>query len=231
MVQVSSGLCLLGITVQYLFFHYGDGANDKSVYRKRCAAARRSRLTLPATSLIGEGGASAAPAPTLRASSASGAARQGTSRRRGPARKPREGADRRETITARDLFAGYFDFPPLFIAMMSGNGYPRISGVDDGIWRRMAVIHCRSRLPRKTGASSEEVVSSFDGERSGILNWFDRGRAHLPQGRDRDTGCGAQATQDYRDDMDRTAGLWRGASSRMISGASGGASALPGLCG
>lgn len=209
MVQVSSGLGLLGITVQYLFFHYGDGANGKSVYMETiCRLLGEIAVTLPATSLIGEGGSSGSASPDL--------ARL-FGRRMLRVKELPEGEDLRENlvkeltggemITARDLFTGYMDFQPLFIAMMSGNGYPRISGVDDGIWRRMAVVHWPIKIAKEDRREFEEIVSSFDVERPGILNWliegvhiFLREGLVIPEAVER-------ATQDYRDDMDRTAGF------------------------
>lgn len=209
LVQISSGLGLLGITVQYLFFHYGDGANGKSVYMETlCRLIGELSVTLPATSLIGEGGSSGSASPDL-------ARLYG--RRILRVKELPEGEDLREnlvkeltggeTITARDLFAGYMDFQPLFIAMMSGNGYPRITGTDDGIWRRMAVVHWPIKIAKEDRREFEEIVSSFEPEYPGILNWliegihmFLREGLVIPEAVER-------ATQEYRDDMDRTAGF------------------------
>lgn len=209
LVQVSSGLGLLGITVQYLFFHYGDGANGKSVYMETlCRLLGEVSVTLPATSLIGEGGGSGSASPDL--SRLHG-------RRLLRVKELPEGEDLREnlvkeltggeTITARDLFSGYTDFLPIFIAIMSGNGYPRITGTDDGIWRRMAVIHWPNKIAKEDRREFEEIVSSFEPEYPGILNWLIEG-VHIflkeglviPQAVE-------NATQEYRDEMDRTAGF------------------------
>lgn len=209
LVQVSSGLGLLGITVQYLFFHYGDGANGKSVYMETlCRLLGDVSVTLPATSLIGEGGSSGSASPDL-------ARLHG--RRLLRVKELPEGEDLREnlvkeltggeTITARDLFSGYTDFLPIFISIMSGNGYPRITGTDDGIWRRMAVIHWPNKVAKEDRREFEEIVSSFEPEHPGILNWliegvhvFLREGLVIPEAVER-------ATQEYRDDMDRTAGF------------------------
>ncbi len=209
MVQVSSGLGLLGITVQFLFFHYGDGANGKSVYMETlCRLLGEVAVTLPATSLIGEGGSSGSASPDL-------ARLYG--RRLLRVKELPEGEDLREnlvkeltggeTIAARDLFTGYMDFRPLFVAIMSGNGYPRISGIDDGIWRRMAVVHWPIKVAKEDRREFEEMLASFEPEYSGIMNWlidgihiFLREGLVIPEAVER-------ATQEYRDDMDRTAGF------------------------
>ena len=51
-------------------------------------------------------------------------------------------------MTGRDLFAGYFDFRPIFTVHMSGNNYPTITGTDDDIWRRMAVVLGRASISK-----------------------------------------------------------------------------------
>lgn len=207
LVQVSSGLSMLGITVQYLFFHYGNGANGKSVYMETlCRVLGEAAVTLPSTSIIGEGGSSGSASPDL--------ARLYGKRMLRVKELP-EGEDLREnlvkeltggeTVTARDLFSGYMDFEPKFIAMMSGNGYPRISGTDDGIWRRMAVIHWPRQIAKEDRREFQDVIASFEPEYPGILNWLIEGvKIYLREGLVIPEAV-VQATQAYRDDMDRTA--------------------------
>lgn len=207
LVQISSGLGLLGISVQYLFFHYGNGANGKSVYMETlCRVLGEVAVTLPATSFVGENGSSGGASPDI-------ARLYG--RRMLRVKELPEGEDLKEalvkevtggeTLTARDLFSGYLDFLPTFIAMMSGNGYPRITGMDDGIWRRMAVIHWPIQIAEEDRREFEEVLADFVPEYPGILNWmiegvhmFLREGIVIPQEVKR-------ATQEYRDDMDKTA--------------------------
>lgn len=207
LVQVSSGLSMLGITVQYLFFHYGNGANGKSVYMETlCRVLGEAAVTLPATSIIGEGGSSGGASPDV--------ARLYGKRMLRVKELP-EGEDLREnlvkeltggeTVTARDLFSGYMDFEPKFIAMMSGNGYPRISGTDDGIWRRMAVIHWPRQIAKEDRREFQDVIAGFEPEYPGILNWLIEGvKIYLREGLVIPEAV-VQATQAYRDDMDRTA--------------------------
>ncbi|MBO0142277.1 DNA primase [Agrobacterium sp. Ap1] len=206
LVQVSSGLGLVGITVQYLFFHYGDGANGKSVYMETiCRLLGEVAVTLPATSLIGESGSSGGASPDL--------ARL-LGRRLLRVKELPEGEDLKEnlvkeltggeTITARDLFAGYMDFDPIFVVIMSGNGYPKISGNDDGIWRRMAVVHWPVKVPEAERREFEDMLSYFREEYPGILNWLIEGvNIYLKEGLVIPDAV-RSATQEYRDDMDRT---------------------------
>ncbi len=206
LVQVSSGLGLVGLTVQKLFFHYGDGANGKSVYMETlCRLLGEVSVTLPATSLIGESGSSGGASPDL--------ARL-LGRRLLRVKELPEGEDLKEnlvkeltggeTITARDLFQGYMDFDPIFVVQMSGNGYPRITGNDDGIWRRMAVVHWPVKVPEAERRPFDEMIAYFRSEYPGILNWLIEGvRIYLREGLVIPDAV-RTATQEYRNDMDRT---------------------------
>jgi putative DNA primase/helicase len=207
LIQISSGLGLVGITVQKLFFHYGDGANGKSVYMETlCRMLGETSVTLPSTSLIGESGSSGSASPDL--------ARL-LGRRLLRVKELPEGEDLKEalvkeltggeTITARDLFAGYMDFQALFVAMMSGNGYPKITGTDNGIWRRMAVVHWPVKIPEDEQREFEEMLAYFEPEYAGILNWLIEGvHIFLKEGLVIPDAV-RKATQDYRDDRVRTA--------------------------
>ncbi|WP_137136572.1 DNA primase family protein [Rhizobium sp. FKY42] len=207
LVQVSSGLGMLGVTVQFLFFHYGSGANGKSVYMETlCRMMGDAAVTLPATSIMGEGGSSGGASPDIVRLYGKRLLRvkelpEGEPLRENLVKELTGG----EGITARNLFSGYMDFEPKFIAMMSGNGYPKITGTDDGIWRRMAVIHWPKQIAVEDRREFQEVVASFVPEYPGILNWLIEGvQIYLREGLVIPEAV-KQATQEYRDDMDRTA--------------------------
>lgn len=177
MIQVASGLGLLGLTVQKLFFHYGSGANGKSVYMETLTRLMgESAVTLPASSFMGESRSAGAASPDI-------AKLYG--RRFLRVKEIPEGEELQEAfvkeatggeaISARDLFLGYFDFEPIFTAHMSGNGYPRITGTDEGIWRRMAVVHWPVQIPVELRRPFEEMIARFEPEYPGILNWMIEG--------------------------------------------------------
>ncbi len=206
MVQVASGLGLVGLTVQKLFFHYGFGANGKSVYMETlCRLLGDVSVTLPSESFIGEGNSGGAASPDM-------ARLYG--RRFLRVKELPEGEDLRENLvkdltggedfTVRDLFQGYFDFKPIFTGHMSGNGYPRITGTDNGIWRRMVVVHWPVTLKKEEQREFEEVVSEFQPEYPGILNWLIEGvLIFLREGLVIPASVEAK-TQEYRDEMDPT---------------------------
>ncbi|MER9182978.1 phage/plasmid primase, P4 family [Mesorhizobium sp. M0767] len=207
MVQVAAGLGLIGLTVQKLFFHYGFGANGKSVFLEvLCRLLGEVSVTLPSESFTGEGKAGGSANPDM-------ARLYG--RRFLRVKEMPEGEDLRENLVkdltggehfaVRDLFQGYFDFKPIFTGHMSGNGYPKISGTDNGIWRRMAVVHWPVVLEASEQREFEEVVSEFLPEHPGILNWLVEGvMIFLREGLVVPEAVRAK-TQEYRDQMDPTA--------------------------
>lgn len=206
MVQVASGLGLIGLTVQKLFFHYGFGANGKSVYMETlCRLLGDWAVTLPSESFTGEAKAGGAANPDM-------ARLYG--RRLLRVKEMPEGEDLRENLvkdltggehfTVRDLFRGYFDFKPIFTGHMSGNAYPKINGTDNGIWRRMAVVHWPVTLQLAEQREFEDVVSEFAPEYPGILNWLIEGvLIFLREGLVIPEAVQIK-TQEYRDQMDPT---------------------------
>jgi len=207
LVQIAFALGLVGVTVQKLFFHYGSGANGKSVAMEViCRLLGSASVTLPATSFIGESNTGGSASPDI-------ARLYG--RRFLRVKELPVGEDLKENlvkevtggeaITARDLHQGYFDFDPLFVAHMSGNGYPRITGMDNGIWRRMCVVHWPVQLKPEEQRDFEEVLDEFRPEFPGILNWLIDGVSMFLEDGLAIPDAVARATQDYRDEMDPTA--------------------------
>jgi putative DNA primase/helicase len=81
-------------------------------------------------------------------------------------------------ITARVLHGDPFEYTPKFKVLFECNGRPRISGDDDGIWRRIRIILFprQFRLPHQSPSPHMlEPVKGIDrlllDERAGILNW------------------------------------------------------------
>ncbi|NMN56882.1 putative DNA primase/helicase [Xanthobacter sp. SG618] len=204
-VQVGAGLGLLGLPVQKVFFHYGNGANGKSVFLEtlvRVFGALAS--SLPTEAIIGtndkQGGAASPELARLYGVRFVRVVEL-------PANVPlREDVVKKltggETIPVRNLFKGFFEFRPVFIAHMSGNGYPKIDGTDNGIWRRIAVIHWPIALEDSEQRDFEEVVGELAAEAPGILNWLIEGAlTYLREGLILPPEVRA-ATQEYRDEMD-----------------------------
>ncbi len=205
LVQTFSGLGLTGLTVQKILFHYGLGANGKSVFMETLMRVLGPlAVGLPAESITGSGERNAGQASpdlarlfgvrTLRVLEL-------------PADKPlQEDMIKKltggESIPVRSLFKGYYEFTPIFSGHMSGNGYPRIDGTDNGIWRRMVVIHWPVTLADERQRNIADVLADFAPEYPGILNWLIAGVCrYLEEGIVLPDEVKA-ATKEYRDEMD-----------------------------
>lgn len=204
-VQTFSGLGLLGMTVQRILFHYGDGANGKSVFMETLVRVLGDyAVGLAAEAIAGntERSAGAASPDLVRL--------DGVRMLRVlelPADKALDESLIKkltggEAIPVRDLFAGYYEFTPVFSGHMSGNGYPRVDGTDNGIWRRLSVVHWPVTLAEDEQREFEDVLAEFEPEYPGILNWLIEGaRRFLAYGLHVPDAVKA-ATKEYRDEMD-----------------------------
>lgn len=178
-VQVASGVGLLGVSPQVLVFHYGDGANGKSVFLEvimRVLAELASSLPAEAIANDERGGGGLKPSPEIARLFGKRFVRI-TEIKEGVALQ--EAFVKRitgsEAFPARNLFEGYFEFRPQFIPHMSGNGYPKISGTDNGIWRRMRLVKWPVQLAPEEQREFEEVVGELMEEGPGILRWLVEG--------------------------------------------------------
>ena len=153
---------------QVLFFLFGRGANGKSV------------LLEAIKKLMGEY-AVATPATTLmenRGSIPNDVARL-TGTRLVAVNETQEGARFHEglikdltgddTIAARFLHKEFFEFKPRFKLCLRGNHKPRITGTDDGIWRRIHLIPFQVQIPE--AERDPNLLNKLLKELPGILNW------------------------------------------------------------
>jgi putative DNA primase/helicase len=111
-----------------------------------------------------------------------------------------------DMITARNLYAHFFDFFPTHKTFLTTNHKPIIRGTDEGIWRRVHLI------PFTVAIDANAVEKDFRErlllpELSGILNWALAGlAAYLKEGLNPPKSVLA-STQEYREDMD-VIGQW-----------------------
>jgi P4 family phage/plasmid primase-like protien len=68
------------------------------------------------------------------------------------------------------LYEDSFEFDNTFKLWMSTNYEPKISGTDEGIWRRIRRINCTHAIPEKDRVLDLDV-KLWAAESSGILNW------------------------------------------------------------
>lgn len=178
-VQQFAGTGLLGVVMQYLMFHYGTGANGKSVFLETLTRALgQLAVGLPRESIVGTGdrGVGAA-SPDLVRLYGRRMARILEVKADVPLQddlvKKLTGG---EKFPVRSLFKGYFEFLNIATAHMSGNGFPTIDGADYGMMRRLLVVHWDQTVAEDRRRDFEEMVGAFiRDEGPGILAWLVEG--------------------------------------------------------
>jgi len=106
------------------------------------------------------------------------------------------------TITARHLYGDPFQFEPSHTMWISGNHRPRITGTDEGIWRRLRLIPFNAIILEAERRPMADVLDEFRAELPGILRWAIDGAVTwygwgLPKSQTVET-----ATMEYRGDED-----------------------------
>lgn len=176
-LQVSHGYALLlgGNDEQRLIYHYGTGANGKSAFLEAIGRlAADYRAVVSPESITGDGQRDGNKAN-------SDIARLHSSRLVTIEELPR-GVPLKENLIkaltggtkmlARFLQKEFFEFEPVFTAVLSGNDMPTVSGTDYGIWRRLLIVHWGVTIPEAERIAPGELAAQFDAERAGILNWL-----------------------------------------------------------
>ena len=82
--------------------------------------------------------------------------------------KPLTGGDK---ITARYLFAEYFDFYFEGKLWLATNHKPVIKDQSNGMWDRVKLIPFKVTIPREQAIDKDELVAILLGEAAGILAW------------------------------------------------------------
>ena len=105
-----------------------------------------------------------------------------------------------EPMSVRRLNRDPFDLYPQFKMTISGNHRPSISGIDDGIWRRVMLVPWDVQIP--DAEKDRQLVAKMQREASGILNRLLAGltdwRLHGLQ----EPAIVRGATADYREESD-----------------------------
>lgn len=221
-VQQFAGLGLLGVPVQYLMFHYGLGANGKSVFLETITRILGPGLAvgLPRETIVGSGergGGSASPDLVrlygkrfVRILEVKG----DVPLQEDLVKKLTGG----EAFPVRGLYQGYFEFQNFATPHMSGNGFPTIDGTDNGIWRRMLVVHWDQTVPPEERRDFEEFVGEFVREEGpGILAWLVEGALDFLRHGLFVAESVRVATADYREEMDPI-GMFTGACVQQVPG-------------
>jgi putative DNA primase/helicase len=74
-----------------------------------------------------------------------------------------------DTVTVRFLYSENFEFRPEFKLWLATNHRPRITGHDDGIWRRLRVLDFTVSIQKAD--QDRQLLEKLKLEGPGILNW------------------------------------------------------------
>lgn len=208
-LQVGQAYAMLvgGNDEQVVFFHYGSGANGKSVFIEalgRLAGGYRAVVS-PETFTGDQQKQGQQASPDI--------ARLVNSRYVTVEELPRgialkegmiKAASGGTKMVARFLQKEFFEFDPMFVTNMSGNDMPSVSGTDYGIWRRLKIIPWGYTVPEADRMPFGDMMKMLDEERSGILNWLLDGlMLYLSVGLTPYIPATVKAfTEDYREERD-----------------------------
>ena len=208
-VQQFAGVGLLGKPIQRVMFHYGTGANFKSVFLETVTRVLGDSFAvgLPTESLIGGAEASAGGArPDLERVFGKRMLRilelpEGVRLKADLIKKLTGG----ERWPVRTLYKSFFEFTPCAKTHMSGNSFPEFDGSDGGMRRRLIVMQWPVTIAEAEQLDIDIVLADLMTEASGILNWLIEGALdYLENGLVLSDETRA-FTQEYFDEMDPTA--------------------------
>jgi putative DNA primase/helicase len=191
---------------QCLFIPHGEGSNGKSVFLKTIESILADYSThCPADALMvkqRDGGANNEIA-RLRGARFVAAVETDEGKRLSESLvKELTGGD---TISARFLFAEFFEFVPAFKIWLACNHKPVIRGTDHAIWRRIKLLPFLVTIPAHE--QDKTLSEKLRAEASGILNWAIKGGLMWREEGLQDCQEVQAATAEYRSEMD-VIGAW-----------------------
>jgi putative DNA primase/helicase len=198
-IQRAAGYSLSGDTgAQCFFFCYGVGANGKTIYLETLRALLGDyAYSLPSDALMRaqyrNTGADSVLAnlPGARMALAS---ETGEGQRLNEVLvKDLTGGD---TITTRHLYREVFSFHPSVKLWIRGNHKPKITGQDEGIWRRVRLIPFEVTIPE--GERDPNLLEKLRAELPGVLNWALEGCLSWQRQGLTKAAAVVQATETYR---------------------------------
>lgn len=210
-LQMQVGYSLTGSTDQQaLIFLYGNGANGKSTFMttvEKLAGQYHTKINMDGIiDTDNKGGASPHLVALQGMRLTSGSEFPAGKRINESMIKDLTGGD---AISARGLYADPFTFRPINKFWLMGNYKPRITGTDNGIWRRLILIPFEHTIPEAERMPKTVIEAMFDKELAGILTWAVQGaiawyehpqRASLPK-----PEAVANAITEYRQEEDTLA--------------------------
>jgi P4 family phage/plasmid primase-like protien len=200
-VQRAAGYSAAGDTSeQCMFIHHGPGANGKSTFQEALSAALGDYAMRTPTETLLVKRSGGVPNDVARLKGARFVTASETEEGRRLAESLVKDLTGQDTISARFMWAEWFDFKPTHALHLSTNHKPEIRGTDAAIWRRIRLIPWAVTIPPLE--QDKRLPEKLRGEVPGVLAWIIRGcldwrREGLPPPEEV-----RQATKAYRSEMD-----------------------------
>lgn len=197
-VQRALGYSLTGQTTEQCFFVlHGGGANGKSTYIEtvRHVLGDYSMSTATDTFMrTRDGRGPENDVARLRGARFVAAVESGEGRKLDEERIKRlTGGD---TVTARFLFREAFEFVATGKIWIAVNDKPQITGIDQGIWRRIRLLPFDVTIPAHQ--QDKALPAKLHAEASGILNWMISGCLDWQRNGLQTPGVVTASTADWR---------------------------------
>jgi putative DNA primase/helicase len=106
-------------------------------------------------------------------------------------------------LKARFMRGDFFEFAQTFSTILLTNHKPVISGVDDGIWRRVRLIPWSEKISDAEKRPQDEVVAELLADGSAVLDWLVAGLADWQEDHTWVADEVRVATLAYRSEQDR----------------------------
>jgi len=199
-LQRAVGYSLCGSpTEEVLLFLYGTGANGKSTFSESLKAAFGVYAQKAPPSLLKK--SDAVPTDRARLQGKRLVISSELDEKMSLGEAEVKDIVSRETIVARKLHKDFFEFEPTHVLWILGNHRPRVSGTDDGIWRRLLLVPFNVTIPENE--RDPDLLNNL--RRShlpAIMNWAIEGARHYLEAGLNPPELIREASNAYREDMD-----------------------------
>jgi len=200
-VQRAAGYSATGDTSeQCLFIHHGPGANGKSTFQETIAAVLGDYAMRTPTETLLVKRSGGVPNDVARLKGARFVTASETEEGRRLAESLVKDLTGQDTISARFMWAEWFDFKPTHALHLSTNHKPEIRGTDPAIWRRIRLIPWAVTIP--PAEQDRKLAEKLREELPGVLAWIVRGCLEWQREGLQAPEEVRQATKAYRTEMD-----------------------------
>jgi putative DNA primase/helicase len=173
-LQRAAGYSVIGLASSHvLLLCFGNGANGKTTFLEalRYAFGDYSQQTPTSTLMRRKAGDASNDVARLRGARFVVATESEQDQRLAEATIKRLTGN--DTLSARFLFKEYFEFEPTHTLWLATNYRPRVTGTDDGIWRRLVLIPWEVTVDPDD--QDHDLPAVLRSEADGILQWALKG--------------------------------------------------------